>query len=148
MPKRYFFDTSALIKLYHREAGTAVLDKLIKAATPQIVISDLCLIEMTSALAKQLRTRAIRRKTFTAALTAFESDVSKFEVVEIDKRIKTSASALIKQLGTTEGLRTLDALQLAAALNAARVAPLDLFIVADKALAAIATKQGLKVLLV
>ena len=49
MSKRYFFDTSALIKLYHNETGTDTLNNLIASDDPDIVISDLTVIEMISA---------------------------------------------------------------------------------------------------
>ena len=47
--KRFFFDTSALVKLYHTEEGTERLDALLNSEGPIIVISDLTKIEMVSA---------------------------------------------------------------------------------------------------
>jgi len=40
MMRRFFFDTSALIKLYHEETGTEKLDSLIEAENP-VIINDM-----------------------------------------------------------------------------------------------------------
>jgi len=45
----YFFDTSALVKLYHAETGTPVVDQIASAAGTRILISRLTVAEMTSA---------------------------------------------------------------------------------------------------
>ena len=55
MSKRYFFDTSALIKLYHHETGTSYLIDLVNLDNPNIIISELTVIEMISAFAKKVR---------------------------------------------------------------------------------------------
>ena len=146
---RLFFDTSALIKLYHQEEGTDVVDELLLQDQPVIVvISDLTLIEMVSAFAKKVRTQAITKVAFTMVVTAFEKDVRVFELIAIDQNVKSSAIQLLKIHGLERGLRTLDALQLASALTANRRMPLDLFVAADKTLHAVAKQESLPVLLV
>ncbi len=146
---RFFFDTSALIKLYHQEEGTDVVDELLLQDQPVIVaISDLTLIEMVSAFAKKVRTQAITKSTFTMAVTAFEKDVRAFELISIDQAVKFSAIQLLKIYSPERGLRTLDALQLASALAANGKMPLDLFVAADKTLLAVAKQESLPVLLV
>jgi hypothetical protein len=42
---RYFFDTSALVKNYHAEAGTDAVDRLIGGAGAEILIARLTLVE-------------------------------------------------------------------------------------------------------
>ena len=53
--KVYFLDTSALVKRYHQERGSQVIDAVFAEQDRQIVISDLSIIELGSALAKKVR---------------------------------------------------------------------------------------------
>ncbi|RLC11637.1 MAG: hypothetical protein DRI57_18650 [Deltaproteobacteria bacterium] len=71
MSKRFFFDTSALIKLYHEENGTDQLSDLISSENPIIVISDLTMVEMISALAKKVRTGEIDERIFNEAVFTY-----------------------------------------------------------------------------
>jgi uncharacterized protein len=145
---RYFFDTSALIKLYHQEDGTEVVDELMDQDESLIVISDLAVVEMVSALAKKVRTQEITVDVFNAAVDAFEKDVANFESYPLSHQILQDASQLLKDKGLVDGLRTLDALQLATALFAHQWQPLDLFVASDKRLVAVVKKDSLPALLV
>lgn len=49
----YFFDTSALVKRYHDEVGTAAVDEAFDDEDAFCLISDLTVIECHSAFAKQ-----------------------------------------------------------------------------------------------
>jgi uncharacterized protein len=46
---RYFFDTSALVKHYHVEAGTNVVDRVVDEAGAELLIARLTLVEIISA---------------------------------------------------------------------------------------------------
>ncbi len=145
MRKRYFFDTSALVKLYHDEDGTNTLDNMIDADNPIIVISDIGIVEMVSALLKKARMNLTDIMTCNVAIACFESDICKFEVIEVNTDIKNSARQLLKDFGTVFGLKTLDALQLASAVSASEISKLDLFIVTDETLGKVAIRKGLRV---
>ncbi len=142
--KRYFFDTSALVKLYHQEKGTEKLDQIINNESYKIIISDLSIVEMTSAFAKKVRTDEIDQKIFKIAITSFEEDITKFEVIEFDKIIKFEAIKLLKRVGIKEGLKSLDALQIATALVTSRKSKIDLVIVSDILLCKILRDEGLE----
>lgn len=148
MTPRFFFDTSVLIKLYHEENGTAILDQLLKEQQPIIVISDLSIVEMISALARKVRTQDITPETFEQVVTAFEKDVPAFERLSLDQDVQKCAITLLKKHSLEQGLRALDALQLASALIGNEKAPLDKFIAADKTLVTVAKKETLSALLV
>lgn len=145
---RYFFDTSALIKLYHQEDGTEVVDQLVNQDQPVIVISDLSGVEMASAMAKKVRAREIAPETFTAVIAAFEADLPAFDVQFVTTQTMLAARELLKRWGVAHGLRSLDAIQLAAALSADRQDSLDLFVAADKRLTAVAERESLPTLLI
>ena len=146
MSKCFFFDTSALVKLYHEEAGTDELNSLIILENPVIVVSDIAIIEMTSAFAKKVRTGEIAIDLFDEAVLAFENDLSYFDIVNIDATIKTRASDLLKTIGLKKGLKTLDSLQIASALVFSEISMLDLFIAADGVMLKIAENEGLGVM--
>ena len=145
MSTRCYFDTSALIKLYHDETGTDDLSDMIASENPDIVISDLTTIEMVSALAKKVRMNDIDKHIFQKVVLAFESDIQFFDVVKIDEKIKIRAVELLKSIGLNRGLKTLDALQLACALYASENVAIDRFIVSDSTLGDIAENQGMNV---
>ena len=52
----YFFDTSALLKRYHPEIGSNVVDAVFDLTDMIRVISDLSIIEFYSAFARRVRT--------------------------------------------------------------------------------------------
>ena len=145
---RYFLDTSALIKLYHEEEGTEVVDNLVRQTQPIIVISDLSGVEMVSAMAKKVRAQEIKPETFTAVMTAFEADLPAFDVQLVTGQTMSEARQLLKKWGIAYGLRSLDAIQLAVALSANRQQKLDLFVAADKRLTAVAKQESLPTLFI
>jgi hypothetical protein len=53
---RYFFDTSALVKHYHAEAGTDVVDRVIDEPGAELIIARLTLVETISVVAIKVRT--------------------------------------------------------------------------------------------
>ena len=52
----YFFDTSALVKPYHAEAGTSAVDRIINEEGAELLIARLTLVEMISVFAIKVRT--------------------------------------------------------------------------------------------
>jgi predicted nucleic acid-binding protein len=58
----YFFDSSALVKLYHSETGTSVVDQIANTTGNLIRISRLTVAELTSAFAIKVRTQSISRE--------------------------------------------------------------------------------------
>ena len=55
MMVRYFFDTSALVKHYHAEAGTETVDRLIDEPGAELLIARLTLVETISVFAIKVR---------------------------------------------------------------------------------------------
>jgi predicted nucleic acid-binding protein len=145
---RYFLDTSALIKLYHEEEGTEVVDNLVSQNQPVIVISDLSGLEMVSAMSRKVRAQEIKPETFTAVLIAFEADLPAFDIQLVTGQTMSEARQLLKDWGIAYGLRSLDAIQLAVALSANRRQKLDLFVAADKRLTAVAEQESLPTLFI
>lgn len=141
----HFFDTSAATKHYQAEAGTAVVDGLM-AAGGRNLISRLAGTELHSALAKRVRAGHMTRGEFERVTRQFRRDVTakRWEVFRLLVRHHEAAERLIRRVGVGRNLRTLDALQLAVALDLNAVSPV-VFVSADQALCGVAADEGLAV---
>jgi predicted nucleic acid-binding protein len=58
----YFFDSRALVKLYHPEAGTPAVDQIFNATENLVRVSRLTVAELISAFAIKVRTQSISRE--------------------------------------------------------------------------------------
>ena len=145
----YFLDTSALGKHYHLEVGTADVDAIFQQ-TPgaQIYISRLAFVEFRSAFARKVRNNQITQAGYQHACTLFETDIARqvIKVIRFNDNDFQQATLLIEKHALTQNLRTLDALQLAIALNASQQGIIDFFVCADKALCSIAQVEGLAII--
>ncbi len=88
---------------------------------------------MQSALAKKLRIGIITRPIYEGSRLRFEADITlnKFVIVQIARHHKEAAIDLLKKHAPTRALRTLDALQLAVAVDLRAQRRLDYFVTAD-----------------
>ena len=140
---RVFFDTSSLIKLYHREADTAELELIfstIKITT--IFLSEISKIEFASAIWKKVRTNDISELDAKETLNLFEFDFGKYTFVATDSIIIEQARNLTSKYGL-QGLRTLDSIQLSTSLSLSR--QVDVFFTADKLLKSLFATEGLPI---
>jgi predicted nucleic acid-binding protein len=144
----YFFDTSALVKRYVNETGSAWVDDLTDlAAGNDIYILRITEIEVTSAVTRRRRGGSLSVTDAATVLAQFRQDLAnEYHVVEVTPVILAAAVSLVE----THGLRAYDAVQLAAvsALNAYRItlSLSDLTLVsADQELNAAAATDGLTV---
>jgi uncharacterized protein len=142
---RYFFDTSALVKRYHVEIGTPVVDAIFDASDVELYISRLAVVEVASALSLKVRTGEINASQLNVAHKRFHADVSqrRLMVTRILQGHFRNAERLLLAYATRQRLRTLDALQIAVALDLRKNQRIDQFVVADLLLADIATHEGL-----
>jgi predicted nucleic acid-binding protein len=100
-----YVDSSALLKRYVEEADSAAADALLRA-DGELLKSRHTIVEVRRNLARLLSGRA-----FAAARRAFADDLRSISVIELDEATCESAATI----GETTGVRTLDALHLAAA---------------------------------
>jgi predicted nucleic acid-binding protein len=135
-----FWDTSVLVKLYHREQGTDNLwGFLIRySADLFLTISDLTPIEFRSAFLKRVRIKEIELDTAMQVFTDFERDIELMNIVEIDRSIKDRAIELLDKHASTKNFRTLDSLQLSSAVISNESFAIDFFIAADQGLSDVA----------
>ncbi|GAB4266514.1 type II toxin-antitoxin system VapC family toxin [Deferrisoma sp.] len=141
----FFFDTSALVKIYHEERGSkACLDLYLGTST--IAVSELARVELYSAVFRKLREREINEGAAGAVLQRFEEDCrTRFEVYHVASLVYEEAVALLEQYASRMALRTLDALQLATYLTY-REREADVFVSFDERLCRVADAEGANVL--
>jgi predicted nucleic acid-binding protein len=109
----YFFDTSALVKIYHDEKGA---DKALEIynSQEQITISELTKVEFYSTVYRKYRERAIDLETLNLLIKKFDYDAeNKYEILFFSTGISEQAQRLLREHGKVAGLKSLDSLQLA-----------------------------------
>lgn len=135
------------MKYYHHEAGSEEVLSLFSGPDRTIRISSLGFLEIQSALAIKVRTRASNRQAADLQRAKLVRDVNfgRIAVYSVTDAHFVAAERLIGRYAFDEPLKTLDSIQLAVALDLLSQGLLDVFIAADKVLANIAAREGLKV---
>jgi predicted nucleic acid-binding protein len=110
-----FFDTSALVKRYHREVGSDVVEAAFSDPGLTRMISDLGVIECYSAFARRVRIGDISEEDFHATIKELAEDIQNgtIQLGFFGDSDKKEAAVLIEKYGLSRNLRTLDAMQLA-----------------------------------
>lgn len=139
-----FFDTSALAKIYHDEPGADFMRNLIRNSPPPY-ISNLGVIEMYSVLSNKVRSRVLSGDEAERVRAHFLDDIRRglFRVVALNRSHFAAAQALLEMYGDTEGLRTLDALHLAVALDLTKRQLTSMLLTSDNVLLRVALREGL-----
>lgn len=138
---RLFLDTSSLIKLYHEEKDSESFKNIIvQNPISSIFLSELTRVEFLSALWKKSRQGELSTEIVAQMVSWFEEDATQFTFLPLDNPTIANACALLNKYGT-EGLRSLDSIQLATAITLRDLA--DLFITSDKLLGALLAKEQL-----
>ena len=141
----FYLDTSALIKLYIQEEGTAQVLHLLKTReSHQLVVLDLAFLEARSAIRRREREGDISGPDANRVLKQLDEDRSSLYLVQpISSAVIEEAAWLLD----SHPLRAYDALQLAGCLTVRQNVPAPLtFVCADIRLAQAAGLQGLAVL--
>ena len=115
-----FFDTSALVKLFHEEAGSAETIALLEPEDVIVRVSALARLEFSTSIWRKIRNREIDEASGLAAVREFEEAWPTFRVEPMGAGVLEEAEALVRRHGRTLGLRTLDALHLATFVLIAR----------------------------
>jgi predicted nucleic acid-binding protein len=145
---RYFFDSSAIAKRYHPEAGSSEVERLFAEPGREIRISRLSFVETQSVCAMKVRSGFLTVEEVEMQRERLLADIAsgEIEVRSVTADHFSSAERLIARHGYKHRLRTLDALQLAVAVELLSEGLLDKFVVADKVLAEVAALEGFFVL--
>jgi predicted nucleic acid-binding protein len=105
-----YFDTSALVKNYVREAGSSRARALLRRYG--FLSSAITPIELQSAVQRRRRQREITQPNYNSVISRVASDRSYWQLVEIVPQVLSKAEELV----VTENVRTLDAIHIASAM--------------------------------
>ena len=142
----YFLDSSALVKRYVSETGSAWIQLLTDSQTGNLLfIARITWVEVISAFARRQREGSLTSADVALVIQTFRSDLNtQYQVIELDAKLAVSAGQLVNQYP----LRAYDAVQLASVL---RIQPAFtttqstslIFLTADNRNSAIAGALGL-----
>lgn len=97
---KIFLDTSSLIKLYHNEIGTDILDRLFEDnEVGEIFLSDIAKVEFTSAIWKKVRTKDLTSDEATDIIASFLDDYDKYTFIDVDSELISIARDLVVKYG-------------------------------------------------
>lgn len=141
-----YFDTSALLKRYVTEAGSAwVRESVASASGVEVFTSSLTAVEATCAFARRLREGVLDMDAYITIERAFDYDIRyRYNILEVTPVTLETAQSLARR----HPLRAYDAVHLATAWLVNQVllredkAPLT-FICADERLLAVAMAESL-----
>lgn len=144
---QYFFDTSAFVKYYHREQGSHAVAAIFAEPDRVIRVSNLGVLETQSVFAMKVRMGVLDSKAANSLRARMLADISAgtFSVQALQQSHLTQAAQLIGAHGFQRQFKTLDALQMAIALDLARLGRLDRFVASDRRLLEVAALEGLPV---
>lgn len=139
---KIFLDTSSLVKLYHNESGSEELIELFEEQKIEaIFLSNIAKLEFSSAVYKKVRTKELSENEANELILLFESDFSKYSFIKCNDEIVEEANRLLKIYGT-DGLRSLDSIQLASVLKVK--SELSLALSADEKLKSFIVTEGFR----
>lgn len=150
----FYFDTSALVKYYVREAGTPWVVTTIDAPTNTTVTASITLVEAISGFARKMRSGQITTIEFAQFVQLLRTDFSqrRYQLQPVINRvIQEATDLLVTHAAAGQVLRGYDAVQLASGVSAnhallAAGQPALQFVTADRRLATIAQVAGLIVI--
>lgn len=140
-----FLDTSALAKHYHVEVGSVEVDRQWADSGRDLFISRIGVVETISVFAGKVRIGELSASAFAVLRKRFLNDVGsgRPKLVRLLVGHFKEADRLIGQHGLTRRIRTLDALQLAVALDLQRGGMIDLLVSSDKHLLSVSVAEGI-----
>jgi uncharacterized protein len=144
----YFFDSSALVKRYTKEVGTAWVQSItVTSSGNTIIIADITSIEIMSAIARLSRDGKIKLRIAKSIRLLVDQHLNtEYISVQMSDKIVIHSKDLIYKYP----LRAYDAVQLASALeanarlNTSGLSPVT-FVSADTRLLGAASKEGLTI---
>jgi predicted nucleic acid-binding protein len=147
----FFLDASALVKLYHDEAGSEAMRALFKSREYKkaFFISDLVALEVLVRLAKQGRSvgRKERRRLHRAMTTYARNREEDVTIIAAGPGVVREAESFAFTYSDS-GAGTLDLLHAASARQVQEIVPDEplVFVVADRKLRAVVERIGFRTL--
>jgi len=140
---KLYLDTSSLFKLYHSEPGSEDMDRIFSDnEITGIFLSEITNVEFISAVFKRVRMKELSMNDAEQLIRLFDNDLKKYTIVPVSSTTLENAKLLILKYGQ-EGLRTLDALQFASAIEVKNL--VSKYLTSDKLLLSFFEKEYLPI---
>lgn len=142
---RYFLDTSALVKRYHREPGSHAVDALFAEPGATFAISRMAVVECVSAFCLKSRSGELAATDVPLMRKSLLGDIRR-RVVSVPRllvRHLNLAEAMLLRHAPTRRLRAADAVHLGVALDLFRQQEIDRFVSTDAIQCEVAYIEGL-----
>ena len=110
---RLFLDTSAMVKLFVEEPGSEAMSGRVEEPGAEIWVLDLAALEFSSMLWRRVREGVLTADEASAVIRLQEQQFALWNVLAISPALLDTARGLLGDHAEMEGLRTLDAIQLA-----------------------------------
>jgi len=134
---RVFFDSSAFVKRYVREAGTDLVLSWCEQST-ELCLSGIALPEIVSAFCRLLRENRVSPIQYNHLKTSLMADIADAAICDLTPEVIRHAIIGLER----NVLRGMDAIHLGSAL----ALHVDIFVSADARQCAAATQAGLRVI--
>jgi predicted nucleic acid-binding protein len=121
------------------------MGRILEEAGSRSLISNLSIVELESVLAIKTRTGEIDQPSLDIARRRFRADLARQRLLvapPVHEGHFQGARKLLVLYGVSEGLRTLDALQLAVALDLQQAGQISVLVAADQRLCHVAVLAG------
>jgi predicted nucleic acid-binding protein len=143
----FYFDTSAIVKRYHKEVGSEVLDEIFEFNGHMFTISFWCILEFIVVFSTHIRKGKLSRETFNTVVSCFLKDVlDRFTITSVNDKLVTSAIPL----AVKHALSSADCLQLASAVSLRKtLEPMKeklILVCSDKELCKAAEKEWIEII--
>jgi len=139
---KLYLDTSALVKLYVEEEGSATVREAV-AGAESVATSTISYVEARAAFARRRRERRLSPDDYRRTVQELEGDWEHYLLLELTSTLIRRAA----EFAETHALRAYDAIHLAAAkLLRERLQGPILFACWDSDLAAAARREGLNLI--
>ena len=136
-----YFDTSAIVKRFITEEGSAHVEALL-TAEPRLATSKVTYAEVHAGLARRLREGRVSAMVHRQLANRFDFDWESYLAIDLIKPLL----ALTRDLVRRHPLRGFDAIHLASAINLqSRLREPIQLVAADNRLLTAASKEGLEV---
>jgi predicted nucleic acid-binding protein len=96
-----FFDTSALVKFFHREEGTDVVVSIISDLKNEVWVSELARLEFICALHRRLRMNEINEDDLNKVLNGFYKEYSRLNTKKIGRAVLNEAECVFRRIPST-----------------------------------------------
>lgn len=141
----FYFDTSAIVKRYHKELGSNVVDKIFEFKEHGFVISFWTILEFIVAFSAKRKRKLLSEEAFRVTLARFLKDVlDEFTIRSVSDELVASAISIANK----HALPSADCLQLTSALELKKILgeikQKVVLIASDEEMNEVARKEGLE----